>query len=424
MRILRVDSWDGQRGGAQDYIRAVVEELGRRGHENRVLNLTSTPEPNPREDETYLRVPNARIARTAFDLTFVPEFATAFRGLVREFDPEIVQVHHFDAGFTTLARLVREVKVPVVMTGHDAELVCPISTLVQPGNVICDGGIKVRCLFTGCRVGLGGPYNLYQRRSFDQNVAPRIRAYLCPSRSLTGYLDAQGYRPAIHLPSFAVIPPEIRTEEPPAPAPELPPTIGFLGRLDWYKGLPDLIIAFRRVREAFPSARLDIAGEGPDRPDLEAQVARVGLSSAVSFRGRVTGAAKEAWFRGIHVACVPSNMWENFPLVALEALVRSRPVVGTRVGGIPDIVDDGETGHLVPIGDPAALASALQDLLRDPTRARAWGGEGRRRVLARFTPERHLDRLVRIYEATLHGDNFRSGMEADEIPSGVGGTPR
>ena len=415
MRILRLDTWDGRWGGAQEYVRTVCGELERRGHPNRVINLVDRPVDRPHPRETDVLVPSMGVRRLGWDVVDAPIVRSAFEEAYSSFQPDLVQLHHFDAAFSTVADLFRRVPVPVIMTCHDAELVCPISTLVRPGNIICDGGVRFRCLWTGCHVGAGGPYNLYQRRVFDRTLAHRVRAFLCPSSSLTRYLDSNGYRPAIHLPSFAHIPPEVLTGVAPSPATGIPPTVGYMGRLEWYKGVHDLIQAIALVRERVPEVRLDIAGDGPYRATLEAQVSRLGLSDRVTWRGHVDASAKEAWFRGVHVATAPSNLWENFPLTALEALVRGRPVVATDIGGIPDIVDDGVSGRLVPIARADLLADAITGLLLDPAMATKFGLEGRRRTLARYTPEIHVERLLAVYRAILDGRPMRSGMDAQEL---------
>lgn len=403
MRILRIDSWDGAPGGAQDYVREVTRELDARGHTTRIVQLTDGPAPIGPPTGIPVHVGAGSLARYSRDVRFDRGVAGTLTEALTSFAPDLISLHHFDARFATLARVLAAQEVPIVFAAHDAELVCPISTLVRPGGVICEGGVRFRCLLTGCRVGWGGPYNLWQTRVFDRSLRPLVRGYLCPSRSLRGYLDTNGYRPAVHLPSFARIPSEVRARAPPPPADEVPPTIGYLGRLEWYKGVHDLIEAVALVARRVPTVRLDIAGDGPFRPELERQVRARGLADRVRFRGRVAGAAKEEWFAGVHVVAAPSNMWENFPLVALEALVRARPVVATRIGGIPDIVDDAESGYLVPIDRPEALADRLHVLLEDPAAARALGDTGRDRVLRRFTPERHVVRLLEVYRRVLTG---------------------
>jgi glycosyltransferase involved in cell wall biosynthesis len=276
---------------------------------------------------------------------------------------------------------------------------------LRPGNVVCDGGIRFRCLFTGCHVGLGGPYNLWQSRVFDRALRPKVRAYLCPSVRLRQYLHDNGFRPAIHLAPFVELPSEVAAAPYPLPDPAAP-TIGFLGRLEPYKGVQVLLAATRRIAERIPGARVEVAGEGPFRPALEREVAAAGLGDRVRFVGDVRGPAKEAWFRGIHLLAVPSTSWENFGFVAVEALARGRPVVATDFGGLPDVVQDRESGRLVRGADDGALAEAVIDLLSDLDRARAWGLEGRRRVLDRFAPGRHIASLLEIYGSVVAGESL------------------
>jgi glycosyltransferase involved in cell wall biosynthesis len=334
---------------------------------------------------------------------------------VRTFSPDLIHLHRFDAMFTPIARAVSALEIPVVFTAHDAELVCPISTLIRPGGVVCEGGVRPRCMFTGCRVGWGLPYNLWQTQVFDRELAPRIAAYLCPSTLLATYLHENGYRPAIHLPPFARIPESIRAGPYPPPRASEPPTIGYLGRLEPYKGVQDLLRAVTLLAPTEPGVRLTVAGDGGYRGTLERLAHDLGISERVSWRGDLRGADKEAWFRTIDVLAVPSNAWENFGLVALEALTRGRPVVATDFGGLPDVVQNGETGRLVPVSDPPALAEALAEILADRGRAAAWALEGRRRALERFTPELHVERLLAVYRAVLAHRPFGSPMEAASL---------
>ena len=409
MRVLRLDSWEGAPGGAQEYVREVTSELAARGHESRVLQLTDRPPSLEPPVGVHLAVPPGRLAHAGRDVVPDERLARRIGAEIASFRPDLVSLHHFDARFATVAHSLSRLEVPLLFAAHDAELVCPISTLVRPGGVICDGGVRFRCLVTGCRVGLGGPYNLWQTRVFDRVLRPRVAAYLCPSRSLQEYLHSNGYRPALHLPSFARIPNELRDRPTPRPPPDTPPTVGFLGRLEWYKGVHDLIHAVAILSTRHPTLRLEIAGDGPYRGHLESLARRLGVADRVAFRGHLSGEAKESWFAGLHVAAAPSNMWENFPLVALEALVRGRPVVATRIGGIPDIVEDGESGYLVEIDRPDEIADRIDRLLSDPDRAWGMGALGRARVLERFTPERHVTRLLSVYEAVLAGRPLESG---------------
>ena len=416
MRILRVNSWQGMRGGAEEYVRTVSRAMSATGHPTHVVSLTNEVPSDPKPDETYVRVPVLGARRAAADLFPRAEIRRELDAAVREFRPDLVHLHHYDAGFMAIARWISDLSIPVVMTAHDAELVCPNGSLMRPGYIPCEGGILPRCQFTGCRVGWGLPYELAQRSSFDRQAAGRVRAFLCPSRALTEYVHRHRYRPAIHLASFAPIPSSVRASPTPGPPDGTRPTVGFLGRVEWYKGMEPLLQSIRILRSSIPDVRLEIAGEGEGLTHAMELSRALGVEGSVIFRGRVTGDAKEKWFRRIHVLVVPSICFDNLPFVAMEAQARGRPVVGFGVGGIPEVVHDGEGGRIVPVADPGALASALGEILNSPEARVSMGTRGREWVLREFTPEQHLRRLDAVYEAVLAGRSLESLVEADAVP--------
>lgn len=139
------------------------------------------------------------------------------------------------------------------------------------------------------------------------------------------------------------------------------PLVAAVGRLSPEKGLPDLVEAFARVTTA--NARLAIAGEGPDRPAVEAAIARHGLGGRVTLLGAVDGSA--ALFGTARVAAVPSRT-EAFGMAVVEALAAGPAVVATDCPGPAEILGGGAFGRLVPVGDPAAMAAALDAALADP----------------------------------------------------------
>ena len=143
---------------------------------------------------------------------------------------------------------------------------------------------------------------------------------------------------------------------------------------------------------------LDIAGDGPLRGELESLAAELGLGQAVRFLGRVEGVTAE--MEQAAAVVVPS-LGEGFGMVALEAAERGRPVIASAVGGLPEIVDDGRTGVLVPRADASALAAAIVDLARDPARAAALGRAARERALAEFSLARCGDRTDALYREAL-----------------------
>lgn len=173
---------------------------------------------------------------------------------------------------------------------------------------------------------------------------------------------------------------------PPAGAPVL-----FVGRLDRRKGIRELVEAVARV----PEARLVVAGEGPERPWVEARVRALALGDRVELRGAVPAREVPALLRRAALLCAPSH-GEPYGMSVLEAMAAGRAVVATDAGGPRFLVGDGG-GALVPVGDVEALARALRSLLRDPPRLARIGMQNRERVERDLSLERMLDRLESVY---------------------------
>jgi glycosyltransferase involved in cell wall biosynthesis len=163
------------------------------------------------------------------------------------------------------------------------------------------------------------------------------------------------------------------------------PVVAIVGRLVPTKGQHDTIAAFARIAGRERTAHLVIVGEGTLRPSLEAEAAQSGFGDRIHFTGRRTDVPQLLAAADVFVH--PSRQ-EGFGLAVLEASAAGLPVVAYADGGILELVANGETGILVPVGDIAALASALDHMISDPDAARRLGRAGRDRVATVFRPER------------------------------------
>ena len=176
------------------------------------------------------------------------------------------------------------------------------------------------------------------------------------------------------------------------------PVVGNVAALAPHKGQRHLVAAAARVVREVPDTRVVIIGEGELREPLERQVRDLGLERHVllaGFRTDVLGLLKTFDLFAM------SSVTEGLGSAILEAMACSRAVVATRAGGIPEVVDDGETGLLVAPHDEAALADALVALVRDPDRRAAMGAAGRARVVDRFSVDRMVQGTLAVYEARL-----------------------
>jgi glycosyltransferase involved in cell wall biosynthesis len=209
-----------------------------------------------------------------------------------------------------------------------------------------------------------------------------VDAYVAPSRFIARTLVRAGYPAArIHVVPNGV---------PLRPGPKGVCTHAvYAGRLSPEKGIPTLLGAARLA----PQVPLVLAGDGP-----LANAVRESAADHVRYAGSLGLSEVAGLLRKASFAIVPSECPENLPFAAIEPVAAGVPVVASRVGGLPEIVEHGVNGLLVPPGDPAALAEAMRSLWCDPDRTARLGTEARRIAVERFSLSRQVHRLLDLYD--------------------------
>jgi len=172
--------------------------------------------------------------------------------------------------------------------------------------------------------------------------------------------------------------------------------IGTVGRLVPVKGHAMLLEATRILHASKENVALVIVGDGPLRKDLEASAKRLGLEASVIFAGQQDQSFD---FMNMMDIFVLPSLHEGIPMVVLEALALKRPVVATRVGGIPEVIAHDISGKLVASGDASDLAKGLKQLIERPDKARAFAVEGRRQVEQEYSANTMANRTAEMYHS-------------------------
>jgi glycosyltransferase involved in cell wall biosynthesis len=174
-----------------------------------------------------------------------------------------------------------------------------------------------------------------------------------------------------------------------------------VGRLESYKGFGVLAKALARVKERSPSSWIWVlVGSGPQSSELRDLVSRLGIAEATRFTGRVSDGDLSALYDRADLVVHPT-LYEGSSLVTLEAMAHAKPVVGTRVGGIPDKIEEGINGFLVPPGDEELLCEAVVRALSLGSQLAGLGAEGRRRVESGFNWAQRQRQLMKLYEQVI-----------------------
>ena len=283
---------------------------------------------------------------------------------IRRWRPDVVHAHWwFPAGLIALAP-ASIARVPLVTTMHGSDVRLAVGTRPAhaPFRQVLEGSAQVTA----------------------------VSSWLAA--------QAQSVSPATRI---EVAPMPVRAElfEPDASARSGQPRFLFVGRLNEQKGVAHLLRALARMRT---TADLDVVGDGPDAAALHALAGELGIAGRVRWIPSVRQEELPALYRRATALVLPSRD-EGLGLVAVEAHLCGTPVIASRSGGIPDVVADGENGLLVPVGDPDALAAALDGLLARPDRGASMGAAGRQAALARFTPVAAGRRYAELYERARAG---------------------
>lgn len=296
--------------------------------------------------------------------------------------------------FSRLPRLIREIRSegPAIFHAHLCWTLRCSYGLMAAALARVPGVVATQQLFSEIR----HLRPIVRQRS----IAAGVDRYIAVSRDLARRLGAT---PLFPRRKIRVIPNAVRVERfaplrsgrgPFLQGEDERPIVLTLARLDPQKGLSTLLEAARLVSEA----RFLVAGEGPERPALEAQIHRLGLERRVSLLGHRDDVG--ALLASCDLFVLPS-LYEGLPVSVLEAMAAEKPVVATAIGGTDEAVVDGSTGLLIPAGNPAALAEAIRRVLGDPALARRFAEAGRQRVFAEFSAERMVLRVSELYEEIL-----------------------
>lgn len=317
------------------------------------------------------------------------------RRLLDNVRPRIAHLHNIYHHLSpSLLPLLKAVGIPAVMTVHDLKLACPAYTMMSGGKPCerCRGGklynVAVhRCLKGSLALSSLIMVEAYLHRllgSYERN----IDRFVVPSRYMRDTLVRWGWASE----RFAYIPNFVDVDRI-KPSMQAGRRFVYCGGLIDIKGVETLVRAAALARQP-----ITVAGRGPEEAKLRALAAALG--GDVVFTGHLASDALAELVAQARAVVIPSECHENAPLALLEAYAAGRPVIGSRIAGIPELVREEETGALYPTGDVEALAGMLTRFAElSDARVTAMGAAGRAWVEQDFNPSVYLNRQLDLYDS-------------------------
>jgi glycosyltransferase involved in cell wall biosynthesis len=393
VKILQIYNEQRSRfGGEPTVLEATLRVLEQNGHEVRLVMKSSRVLEN-----SILRRINA-FWGGVYNIRAYREM----RRLIENDRPDVVHVHSVYPMFSpSILVACRRSNVPVVMTVHSHNLTCPAWYHLYEGRVCedCVGGHEYRCVVKNCRNNIleSAAYALRSSvarsfRLFHDNVSVLI--------SLTPFAKAKLVQAGFREDQIAVVPNPACVKQTAADA-SAGEYVAFAGRVSPEKGIDTLLAAASQLA----NIPFKVAGDGPVFSEMKAKA-----PANVEFLGQL-GPDQLNWFyERSRMLVVPSVWFEQFPMVVLEAMGRALPVIGSRIGGLPEIIEDGLTGGTFEPGNSNDLACQVRHLWDDPQLCRRMGIAGRQKVLREYTEDAYFHNLMAVYQAAIQRSRKGVGL--------------
>lgn len=318
--------------------------------------------------------------------------------MISAVQPDIAHLNNFAHQISpSILHVFKKYKIPMVMTMHDYKLVCPVYSMLSDGKICekCRGGRYYHCLINKCAKGSGlksalntGEMYLHHKilRMYDL-----VDAFISPSQFLKEKVTEMGFKGRIeHLSNFVKIdnfaPYDSREDN----------NIVYVGRLSAEKGLFTLVEAVKHM-----DLQVKIIGSGSLRENIAARIKDEGINN-IRLSGFIKGKELREEIKKALFIIQPSECYENNPLSILEAFAYGKPVIGSRIGGIPELVKDNVTGLTFEPGNVEDLRSKIAGLLENPRKRMEMGKNARKMVEEKFNPALHHEKLMEIYRSVLN----------------------
>lgn len=384
MKVLAIISVGYESGGSEIMLVKVNSHLLEKSYIVKTLASDLGTDKEHFNDYTFKNISSSGPLKPFFFL-FNPSSFFVLKRVLKEYKPDLIHLHVMHEITSSVLFLLK--KYPTVMTLHGSETF--LSKLVlwklKPGNF-------KHHIYDKKDLNLVGKFTYFYFNSiqkfFYKLVLKNVDIFIAPSKYIQNLAETD-VSPIIHLPNLIDLQQfhELTNNY----------NLLFVGRLEKIKGVEFLVQAISFIIKVFPQTTLTIVGEGRNKTGLFKLVKQLELEKHIQFRDWVEHKDIDIYYEKASIVVLPSVGPENFPTVCNEAMSAGRPVIGTNVGGIPEIIDDGVNGFLVEPKNPKQIAEKVIKLFSEESLLKELGRNARKKS-EELSPEKYVDKLGKIYE--------------------------
>ena len=400
MRILLVNKFHYLNGGSEKYYFELGKLLKKHGNEVAYFSMKDDRNIKTGDKEYFVEKIdlNTGSKLKALDVIYSKENYKKMQEAIDDFKPDVVHLNNFQRQLSaSIVEACNEAKIPVVFTAHDMQAICPSSAMLYKGK-ICEDCIKANygcCIKKSCiknsklKSILGVIESIYYRK---KRIYSKIDCIITPSKFLQDKLISGNlnYKRITTIHNFVNDSKENNNNNDNGYA-------FYFGRLSIEKGILNLVEAIKKI----DSGKLIIAGDGPERRKIENFVKRNKLEDRITLVGYLNQEQIREYIKKSKFIVLPSIWYENCPYSILEAMEIGKPIIGSRIGGIPELIEDEKNGFLYEYNNIDELATKMRLLLENDKLAQSQGKESRKLYEEKYSEEIYYNKIYKIYKSLL-----------------------
>ena len=402
MRILLVNKFHYLRGGSEKYYFELAKLLKSHGHTVAFFSMKNENNIKTGDREYFVDEidMNTGSKFEALNVIYSKKNKALMEKALEEFKPDIVHINNFQRQLSaSIIDAVKEKNIPLIMTAHDLNPICPASIMLYNGEVCEDcitkgytSCIKKKCIKNSM---LKSVLGYIEKKYYDlHKIFCKVDCIISPSE----FNKNQLLKGKLKCNDITVIHNFVNETE------KTDYTLGdcafYFGRLSKEKGILNLIEAINNI----PGARLIIAGDGPERENIQAYIKEHKLENRITLLGYLNQNDIRENIRKCRFVTVPSIWYENCPYSILETMEIGKPIIGSKIGGIPELIQDGINGFTYEHNDVTKLTNILMKLFGNDETVKQFSKNSKQIFIQNYSAEAYYNKLMTVYNKYINTD--------------------
>lgn len=401
MRILLVNKFHYLKGGSEKYYFELGKLLKEHGHEVAYFSMADEKNIKTGDKEYFVGKIDLNTGNKlkALDVIYSKTNKKRMQEALEDFKPDIVHLNNFQRQLSaSIIDAIKEKNIPMVYTAHDMNAICPASAMLYKGK-ICEDCINkgyYSCIKKACiknsklKTILGYEESKYYRK---KEIYKKIDCIITPSNFIKNQLikGKIKYSKIETIYNFVIPKTDLSKIKDEGYA-------LFFGRLSIEKGIINAIKAIQNVE----SSKLYIAGDGPEKENIEKYIKENSLEDKIKLLGYLKQDEINEYIIKSKVVIQPSVWFENCPYSVLETMEAGKPLIGSKIGGIPELIEDGINGYIYKFDDVNELSEKLQKIYKDEKIVQEFGKNSRRLYEKKYSDDIYYKKLMDLYNELIN----------------------